>query len=78
MDKFFGGRIEVHIETGTVVVLKVRDEGRAEGSLILLAFFRKQISQAKPTLPAPAGPITRHPNLLMMFVAQWQTERVFE
>jgi hypothetical protein len=71
-----GGRVEVDVEGGAAVELEVGDEGRAEGGL-----GDRQISSvsagahernktvywvADLTLPAPAGPMTMAPNLLMM------------
>lgn len=68
MREFFGSGIEVDIEAGAAVVLEVGYEGSAEGRLYssVRAGIPAAIDQRIGTLPAPAGPMTRTPNLLIL------------
>lgn len=72
MRELFGSGIEVDIKAGAAVILEVGYEGSAEGGLY--DFVRASIVAAADrrivTLPAPAGPMTRTPNLLMFVTGQ--------
>jgi hypothetical protein len=65
-----GGGVKVDVVCGPSVELKMRDEGRAEGGLRRMNCQRSVlITSFHPswplTFPAPAGPITMTPNLLI-------------
>jgi hypothetical protein len=68
-----GGRVEVDVEAGAPAVLQMLDQGGAEGRLAPppppLALRARGFvgrGRAKRTLPAPAGPSTIVPNLLIV------------
>ncbi len=66
MLKRLGGRVEVDVKGRPAVELQVGDEGCAEGGLAVSdTMLPHSNTRTRPTLPAPAGPITMTPNLLM-------------
>ena len=64
-----GGGIEVDVEAWAFDDAEMFDEGEAEGCLGLYMSVWRLLSREIPgeshTLPAPAGPMTKVPNLLM-------------
>lgn len=80
MVKGLGGWVEVHVEAGAAIELQVGYEGRAEGGLRrsrqkscttgdMLNVGRDACREARRTLPAPAGPMTMTPNLLILVLS---------
>lgn len=59
----FGGWVEVDVKRGAAVVLEMGDESAAEGCLGVVRSDIEGLLVSKHTFPAPAGPITRTPNL---------------
>ena len=64
----FGGWVEVDVERGAAVVLEMGDESAAEGCLGGVRSDMEGMLVSKQTFPAPAGPITRTPNLDILTV----------